>query len=311
MTKTKRRSEELRETNVQASPRRFSSQRARACPVGCVAVAGQTRVVRCRAHLRCARDSQAPMPYYGMADQLRQKQRSFDVDEVHPVGASSGFVGANVRFSTGDTVECDCGGWQLGTVAALLWEPPAPGVAPMFSRYQVRLDHTGSVVTIPDTASRIRLPTRRTPMPGNQDHMIVTRERHTAMIGNVDVLLGEMQDRLLQAKLLRPEPRDQPRDRPRSRSRRRTASAAQGPAGPAEPNEELSHRLIRCASTNTGIYPASGWHPTADSAREAARRHELQTNPQRAGLTSCLDTSLLDSTLSWLHSRRDTEWDET
>mmetsp|Transcript_78692 Transcript_78692/g.156470 ORF Transcript_78692/g.156470 Transcript_78692/m.156470 type:complete len:239 (-) Transcript_78692:221-937(-) len=219
------------------------------------------------------------MVYYDMATTLRERQkvsghnmaealheRSTKCDDTRASSEPS-------RFSIGDMVECNCGGWKLGHVSGLIYSPlgmtaPALSMAPA---YQVRLADSGLTITVAEAGDLIRLPVRSIPTPGHPDERMSTPTLRTPQLGEVDILLDQMQAGLLKARLLTPVP---------------------APAVSPTSNSEVSHQRIRASSAGCQSRVATYGQPLTSMERdEVARRLEHGEHPHRIVLQSTFSDS--------------------
>jgi hypothetical protein len=184
--------------------------------------------------------------YYDMASTLRERQRStrFNPEEIQPV--------SNLRFSLGDQVECNCGSWKLGHVANIL-----PG------SYEILLDEGGATITVSDDVHLVRGPTRSRSLLGDPNLVTGIPDRQLPMLGNVDVLLSEM-DAILKQRLTSPTREQTPAHMTwlslDPRSERHTA-------------HEESHRRIQ--SVSSSCEPSACPSPSPEQRLDVDRRYEL------------------------------------
>lgn len=203
--------------------------------------------------------------YFGMAEQLRYQRKElgqvyFDMAQhlrEQPRGSQQILDQVEARARTtsasylaGDHIECNCGGWQTGHVVEVL-----PGA------YRVRLGESGIHVTVTNDNSAIRRPTLRAMLLGDPDHVAAgLPSRCTPMLGNVDVLLSEV-DAILKKRL--------------------SAAGHSQPVGPSEAcyapdkSPELSHQTIQMVAASPYARPDTGRAFEQRERRDVDRRYEL------------------------------------
>jgi hypothetical protein len=188
--------------------------------------------------------------YFDMAERLRERQRGshepLDIqDAVEARGAIS-----SASFRAGELVECNCGGWQAGNVVDVL-----PGA------YRVRLSESGVDVTVSDNSCVVRQPTQRTLLLGDPERTAVgLPSRSTPMLGNVDVLLSEV-DAILKQRLSSP-------------AHMQSALAPEAWHVPGR-TSEWSHRTIQAIAASPACRPNAGRAFSQAERREMGRRYEL------------------------------------